>query len=423
MRLGKGLSVVLCTMLLLSVSAFSVLANGSDSRELHVAVVAEALSSPVQVPADSPVVVTELPQKEKHWVYDELAEFKQRIVAIAGTDSQYDGISEHDKSIIRNYILNEEYLDQPIKAEYWAVLLNAVLKLPADSKERLLDMYVHDLATGDEIAREDAVGGMVKLLSLQYLRGYSTAEELEPAKALKDLQAVSDRQNALVRTAYSAGLVDSRTVEYFRPKERLTVAEAISMVYRVVTKYNVTYSSTGERDKQEPAVPVRVGWVDAELQRYRERLQRKLVALKTAESILTDGRVGNDERLNAAVSVEQWSEVLRSTLGISDQKVVHSYTFGLVQGDTVPRDVAVAGLVKLLHYTGMVRGRDASERERLAAAVAFGDYSQAFDTSKLAIAYSEGLVRGYPDHTFRPKQALTKGEALILMLSVIERCM
>ncbi|KKM09709.1 hypothetical protein SY88_17355 [Clostridiales bacterium PH28_bin88] len=366
------------------------------------------------------------PIDEKHWVYDELADFKQRIYPVVGRDSKYSGISEDDKNIIRNYVLNDEYLDQPIKVKYWAVILNAVLKLPDENKNSILRMYVYDLATGDEITREDAVGGMVKLLTIKpYLKGSSTAEQLEPAKALKDLQDLSDRQDTLVRIAYGEGLVDSKTIEYFRPKERLTVAEAISMLYRVVTKYNITYDITGENDTQKPDISIdgstQENWVDTELRNYRERLQRKFVKLKTAESILLDGRNGNDESLlNQAVTVEKWSEVLKQVLEIEDEAVVHSYTSGLVVGETVPRDVAVAGMVKLLHYTGMVKGRDASERERLQATAAFTDYTDAFDTSKLAIAYHEGLVKGYPDRTFRPKQALTNGEALILMLNIID---
>jgi len=322
--------------------------------------------------------------------------------------------------------LNEEYLDQPIKVKYWAVLLNAVLKLPSESKDRLLKMYVHDLATEDEIAREDAVGGMVKLLTIQYLKGYSTAEELKPAEALKDLHALSDRQSTLVRMAYSAGLIDSNTTAYFRPKERLTVAEAVSMLYKVISKYNITYDDAQKDDKPESGIPDDINekayWVDAEIQQYRDRLQKKLILLKTAESVLLDGRTGNErDILNEAVTAKKWSEVLKMVLEIKDEKVLQSYTTGLVKGETVPRDAAVAGMMKLLHYTGMVKGRDASEQERLEAANAFTDYKDAFDTSKLAIAYSERLIEGYPDHTFRPKQNITKGEALILMLRIIEK--
>lgn len=366
------------------------------------------------------------PTNEKHWVYDELADFKQKIVQVVGRDSKYNGINEDEKNIIRNEVFNEDYLDQPLKVKYWAVLLKAVLKLPDENNKSLLNMYVYDLATEDEIAREDAVGGMVKLLSFKpYLKGFNTAEQLEPAKALKDLQALSDRQDILVRIAYCEGLVDSKATEFFRPKERLTVAEAISMLYKVVTKYSITYDTSGENDTQKSDVSANKitqgNWVDTELQNYRDRLQRKFVKLKTAESILLDGRVGNDESvLYEAVTVKKWSEVLKHVLEIKDDKVVHSYTYGLVKGETIPRDVAVAGMVKLLHYTGQVNGRDASEQERLEASAAFIDYTDAFDTSKLAIAYHEGLVKGYPDRTFRPKQALANAEALILMLNIID---
>ncbi len=356
----------------------------------------------------------------KHWVYDELAEFKQRIRPIAGGDSQYTGITGHEKNAIRSHVLNEEYLDDPIGIEDWAILLKAVLKIPALSRENPLGMYAYGLATGDHIAREDAVGGMVKLLTLRYLKGSGSAEELAPANALKDLDALSDRQGVLVRMAYSADLVDSQTTDHFRPRDMLTVAEAVSILNRVIAKFNISYDEA-ETGSEPPPAPVRTSWVDEEVQEYRDRLQGKLVALKTAESILVEGPVGDDRCMREPVTAAKWAEALEHTLGIRDQQLVRKYTAGLVQGDTVPRGVAVAGLLKLLHYAGMLEARDASEKELLQAAAAFSDFAGAFDTSKLAIAYCEGLVRGYPDGSFRPGQPLTKGEALQLMLNVIER--
>lgn len=359
----------------------------------------------------------------KHWVYDELAEFKQRIRPIVGGDSQYTGITEYEKNAIRDHVLNEEYLDEAIGIEDWAILLEAVLKIPTLSRENPLGMYAYGLATGNHIAREDAVGGMVKLLTSGYLRGSGSAEELAPANALKDLNALSDRQSVLVRMAYSAGLVDSQTTEYFRPRDMLTVAEAVSMLNRVIAKFNISYDEAENNGDQQPPTPVRISWVDDEVQQYRDRLQKKLVALKTAESILVEGPAGYDRGMSEPVTIAKWAEAIEHTLGILDQEVIRNYTTGLVQGDTVPRGVAVAGLLKLLHYAGMLEARDASEKELLQAAAAFSDFAGAFDTSKLAIAYREGLVRGYPDGSFRPGQALTRGEALLLMLNVIERFM
>lgn len=368
-----------------------------------------------QVLADA--TLTSYSRVDRHWVCDELAEFKQRIAAMAGPESEYDAITEQDKDVIRRYILSEEYLDQPIKAEHWAILLNAILKIPVDGREQLLNMYVFGLATGEEITREDAVGGMIKLLTLKHIKGSVTAEELEPAKALKDLNAISERQEGLVRIAYCTGLLDSRTADYFRPKDRLLVAEAISMAGRIVEKFDITYGTGG------PAAPTpgRGQWVSSELNQYRENMMRKLAALKVAEAILLGEEGAKDEVVFEPVTVKMWSEVLQQVLGIADQGVLHTYTSGLVRGSTVPRDAAVAGLVKLLHYNGMLRGRDATEQERLAAATAFKDYASAMDASKLAIAFSERLINGYPDRAFRPGRPLTRGEALILLMNVIQR--
>ncbi|MDI6705291.1 MAG: S-layer homology domain-containing protein [Bacillota bacterium] len=414
----KLLNIVIGIVLLISVffSSFSAFAGETPDYS----------STSSETKALEPALDAKALEKEKHWVYEELADFKQKIYPVFGPESKYDGISEEDKNSIREIVFNEDYLNQPIKVEHWAVLLDAVLGIPDEDREKLLRMYVYNLATEDEITREDAVGGMVKLLTMQYLKGDYSYEELEAAKDLKDLDTASDRQDTLVRIAYCAGLLDTKTTDYFRPRERLTAAEAISMLYRVVTKYGITYNDTGKVEVQKPDIPVdkdiQVNWVDVRIQQYRDKLQKNLVKLKTAESILLDGRIGNDDSLlSTAVTVEKWREALRYTLEIDDDDILDYYTIGLVEGNTVPRDIAAAGMVKLLHCTGAVKGRDASEQELLEAAAAFTDYNDAFDISKLAIAYSEGLIKGYPDRTFRPKQALTNGEALILMLNIMEK--
>lgn len=352
--------------------------------------------------------------ESKHWVYDELTDFKQNLYPVTGKDS------------IQKFILGEEYLDQPIKVNDWAILLNAVLRLPSESKDSLLRMYVYDLATEDEITREDAVGGMVKLLTIQYLSGSVTAEELMPAEALKDLHAISERQETLVRLAYSEGLVDSNTTVYFRPQERLTVAEAVSMLNKIILKFNISYDDALKDDIQESSqskdISKNVYWLEAVINQYRNSLQINLKLLETVEYVLLDGSaVYEKEICNEAVSSEKWSEVLKLVLQIEDDMVLHSYTAGLVEGDKIPRGVAVAGMIKLLHYNGMIIGRDASAQERSEAANAFTDYNDAFDTSKLAIAYSEKLIAGYPGQSFRPKQNITKGEALILMIRIMEK--
>jgi len=365
---------------------------------------------------------------DKHWVYSELTDFKQRINPCMGYQGTYSLFSEDEIEIIHKFVLNEDCLDKPINTRHWAVLLNAVLKLPDTEMEKLLDLYVYNFADGDEIAREDAVGGMVKLLSVKpFINASGTMEELEPAKALRDLPDISERHDILVRIAYCNGLLDSNTFEFFRPRDKLTYAEAISMLYRVITKYDITFDQIDKNELQEPPVPTdekaQSVWIDKELQSYRDKLQNKLVKLKTAESILLDGRAGDDESLiYMPVTMEKWSETLKHVLEIDDEKVLQSYTYDLTMDKTVPRDIAVAGMLKLLHYKGIIEGRDASEKELSEAAAYFSDFNGAFDISKLAIAYNEGLVRGYPDRTFRPNQALTNGEALMLMLNVIDKC-
>ncbi|MEW5921756.1 MAG: hypothetical protein AB1796_12590 [Bacillota bacterium] len=251
MRLAKALSLVLLLTL--------VITSGSH--------------------AFSALAGAEAPAGDKHWVYAELVDFKLKL---GGEDGQ---------NVILNSILSEANLDKPIKIDDWAYLLDAVLKLPPANRAGLLEMYAYNLATENEIAREDAVGGMVKLLTIEYLSGTVYAEDLQPAEALKDLSALSDRQETLVRLAYSEGLVDSNTITYFRPQERLTVAEAVSMLHKVILKYDITFTDaadpvdgTGD-DKLNTNLP-QPGGLAAEIEQYRDRLQKRLLQVQTVEAVL-----------------------------------------------------------------------------------------------------------------------------------------
>jgi hypothetical protein len=374
---------------------------------------------------EQPISEAEPPGEEKHWALDDLASLKSHVYAMLDPNSKYDGMDKVDKNEIIDYVFNENHLDLPIKARHWALLLEAVLGIPIQQRQKMLDMYVFNLADGDDITRENAVGGMVKLLTIEMIKGNYHYEELAAAKALKDLHTVSDHQNTLVQIAYCAGLLDTNTVDYFRPLDKLTIAEAVSMLNKIIERFCIVYDETGKVAPPDPNISkdvMKINWIDQRVQQYRNNLQQRLVKLKTAESILMDGRTLDDDScVNNSVTVEKWRYALKQVLEIDDDDVLDYYTTDLTDGPTVPRDVAVAGMVKLLHYTGLVPGRDASEQEIQRIAAAFTDLDHVFDISKLAIAFSEGLISGYPDRTCAPKRELTNGEALVLILNIIEK--
>lgn len=122
---------------------------------------------------------------------------------------------------------------------------NITLSLPDEKAGELLKMYVYGLASGDVMRREDAAGGLVKLLTLKYIKGNSTSAELEHSRVLSDLGDVSDRQRVPVQVAFCEGILDATVKNLFRPKDALTNAEAVSILSKVIKKYGIDLNQTG----------------------------------------------------------------------------------------------------------------------------------------------------------------------------------
>ncbi|PKM94775.1 MAG: hypothetical protein CVU84_09690 [Firmicutes bacterium HGW-Firmicutes-1] len=367
------------------------------------------------------IMASDSDNEEKHWVYDELDLFKQRIAPIIAKDATYYTLNEDEKEHIIN-ILNEQELNNPIKSKSWGILLKAVLKLPEAEQEMLINMYVHGLSTGDEILREDAVGGMLKLLSINYYDGLGgNSKRKEIVNVLKDQEEVSEKQDSLVEIAYNEGFVDSNTKNYFRPKDKLTVAEAISMLNNIMIKYDITYedvimeqNNVTENNNNNGAT-----WIDIELKLFENRLDKKAALIQKASTMVN--YEWNSRSLDEPIDIKTWAELLSTILELDDENAIKGYTYNLVSDNYVPRDIAIAGMVKLLYINKMLDGRDATNEERLALKGAFSDCLYVFDESKLAIAYNEGLVKGNQYSMFEPKRMLTKGEALILLIRVIDK--
>jgi len=274
---------------------------------------------------------------------------------------------------------------------------------------RMLDWYVYNLSTGTHMHREDAIGGLVKLLTMGYISGSGSAAELEPAKDLKDLADIDERQNVLVQIAYCEGILDSATKNKFRPKDDLTNAEAISILYKVITKYHIGFAV-------ELNFP-RNHWASSSIARYLKNAKPGGEHLKLIDSIVNS--LNNEDVLDEPVEIGKWHDLLIYAMQLNnskyDQSLLQDYTYGLAHKEYISRGHAVAGMMKLLHIAEIIPGRDATDRELAHAAGCFRDFPEAFDQSKLAIAYSEGLVSGYEGGYFYPQKLLTKGEAMVLI--------
>lgn len=233
----------------------------------------------------------------------------------------------------------------------------------------------------------------MKLLSLTIVKASWDSREVDAAKAFTDLSEADDRQNGLIRIAYRDGLIDSGTKDRFRPKEKLTNAEAISLMYKVMQVY--------KSGKPIPMLSVE-HWSAPEVKSLLEKHRfsfKELQEIKTG--ILED----------KPIPIELWHSLVSSVVGFSPEKGTREagYTLGLARDGRILRGEAAAGLMKLWGPS-----RDATKEEREAAAKAFADYSQAFDLSKLALAYNLGVVKG-TGSSFEPRRELTCAEALVML--------
>ncbi len=353
---------------------------------------------------------------QKHWAYEQLADFKQSILPLKQNISVTGPITREEWEVVYSTVLSEDNLDNPIHTAHWAILLKMILD-PDKGKRagQMLDMYVYRLSDSSVLLREDAVGGLVKLLTARYISGSWSAEQLEPSRALKDIEDISDRQSTLVQAAFCEGILDSNTSDYFRPKDRLTNAEAVSMLYRVIQKYNIPFSQSIKFPESH--------WSSSSINNYMLNVKPSGENLVVLSSMIDTSVKSNI--LDSPVDIQKWNDLLFNTLKLKDSKYeadfLRGYTYGLSNGKHITRDKAAAGLVKLLHAAELVKGRDATNEELQLTALRFVDFEKVFDKSKLAIANSEGLIYGYENKFFHPERMLTNGEAIALIDRVVEK--
>lgn len=143
-------------------------------------------------------------------------------------------------------------LEQPIPPAEWNRLVVRITggePGPAphetDARRYWLWAYTGGMSDGPTIARQDAIGGLMKILNFVYqvdLNGPLPAA----LETFGDGKAVSDRQQHLVAFAVAQGLVAGFPGWELRPESPLTYGEAAVLAERVLQRYGVA---------QAPAVP------------------------------------------------------------------------------------------------------------------------------------------------------------------------
>jgi hypothetical protein len=332
-----------------------------------------------------------------HWVFGELKDYKQKIVLYQDGIASSSPITPEEWKSFHGQVLNSGNLNDPITLENWAIGLKMALDLPEVDRDKMIQFYVHDLGSGKDITRENAVGGLVKLLTGSYIGGSVTGEELKSSKALVDRMEISEMQQTLVERAYIMGLLDSTVKDKFRPKDKLTNAEAVSILYHVTVKLAYTV----------PNLPAN-HWL-------RMEMESAYSAEKVPNSLKKVLRRAFKDPLNADrnIPVELWHDMLLAGLYEvpNDKALTSGYTLKLEKDGGILRDRAVAGMITL---AGAARDVTSNEQEKIEAA--FSDYKHAYEKDKLAIAQVYGLLKGRTDGEFVVNGYLTYAEAAALII-------
>jgi hypothetical protein len=332
-----------------------------------------------------------------HWVYPELKDYKQKIVSYKDGIAPNSPVTTEEWKSFHTQVLNDVKLNDPITLGDWASGLKMALDLPEMDRDKMIQFYVRDLGNGNYITRENAAGGLVKLLTGSYIGGSVTGEELKPAKKLTDSIEISEMQRSLVERAYVLGILDSTVKDKFRPKDNLTNAEAVSMLYHVTVK--LAYGL--------PILPPN-HWLQAEMEPAYSTGNVPDPLKKVLRRAFKDP-------LNADrnIPVGLWHDMLMAGLDhvSNDSAMTSNYTIKLEKDGGILRDRAVAGIIILAGASREITPAEQAETE-----VVFTDYNQAYEKDKIAIAHGYGMLKGRADGEFVVNGYLTYAEAAALII-------
>lgn len=175
--------------------------------------------------------------------------------------------------------------DRPVTPEEWNAMVAALLGVPAGPARdvdyiqvgdaNLLQYWVWSysggLATGEDVHREWAVGGLIKLLIMFTelpLPGAPAEFDRQHLGRFRDAYKIGDHNRALLAVAASLGLVGGYPDGSLRPTQPITVAEAATLVRRMrnliprmETPVKILDLPLGPEPHLPGATPERVGGV------------------------------------------------------------------------------------------------------------------------------------------------------------------
>lgn len=132
-------------------------------------------------------------------------------------------------------------LNRPVTVAEWNSLVAAVFRQKPgkatyeESPDQYnLWIYTGGLATGDYMVREDAIGGLIKLLNVFYRTAHDKVPHSEGLTRFGDAASLSSHQRVLVGAAAVWGLVGGYPDGTVRPRSLLTVGEAVVLAERVL---------------------------------------------------------------------------------------------------------------------------------------------------------------------------------------------
>lgn len=366
---------------------------------------------------------------EGHWAIKELDGLKKFISPYLTSESELFAGKE-SVSILNQYVLNSSLLDEPIPVSHLETLIRCAFYFRQDDESnQFIKMYLTDFNEDGFISREAATAGMMKLISARYpISLGGNAEDFIASDAITDLNECEDRFEFLIRQAFCEGLTD-QTVDAslnFRPKDSLSYGEAVSMVYRVLSKYGLYEPVQNPSPDSDNALSDgSIEWMQNECADYYQKLQsdnqdsavNKMNILKKAEGIIEPG--STLESWNQPMEIEKWQSVLCDALGLNRDEVLTYTTLG--QDSIFSWDIAAISIFKLGFKLNAFDIRDATEPEIESARAAVNNFDSAMDISKFAQMYASGILSGIcEDPGFSPNVAVSRGETLLLVKRIVE---
>lgn len=351
-------------------------------------------------------------------------------------------IGEDKKEYLEINLLSNESPYLPVTAENWEKVVQIIFSFHEDERQSL-KMYIRDFSKDDQIERQYAVSGLMKLLSLKYPLSLGGDEaSLQKSEVISDLTDIDDSHQELVRQAYCLGFTDF-TVDknkLFRPFDSLNNAEAVSMLYRILSNLGLPGSVQAAEpdgaqlpandDENLPEIISNAFSVEVILLEYNEykadlqnssksSLKKRLEMLLKAEDI-----IGIDfseyYEVDQPLMLEQWAKILDQVFALDPGDIDPYLSFE--NGGTVSYDiVAISVMSSYKKLVGAEPG-DVDEKELEEARAAIPQFDTSKDTGKFAKMFSSGLLEGlYNIPGFTPQRPVSQFEALLLVKRITEQ--